>query len=66
MKNETLIARRKHIGKTQAQVAQEVKIAESVYQRYEHGKRKPSVLTAIKIADALGVQNLRELWSNNG
>ncbi|WP_440336615.1 helix-turn-helix domain-containing protein [Mitsuokella multacida] len=35
------------------------------YQRYEYGQRKPDVQTAIRIADALGVQDLRMLWSGN-
>lgn len=62
MKNENLIAARKQSGKTQKQVARETKIAEIAYQTYERGTRTPSVTTAIKIANALGVRNLRELW----
>lgn len=37
-------------------------IPRTTYYRYEQQQRLPDVLTAIKIADALGVENLRELW----
>ncbi|MBR4382560.1 MAG: helix-turn-helix transcriptional regulator [Selenomonadaceae bacterium] len=62
MKNELLIAARRRVGKTQRKVAEDIGNAESVYQRYEQGRRTPSVLTAIRIADALGVTDVRELW----
>lgn len=65
MKNETLIAARKHSGKTQAQVAKEIGFAEVAYQRYEYGMREPKVTTAIKVANALGIKGFnefRELW----
>ena len=64
MKNDKLIAARKKSGKTQKQVAKEISIAEIAYRTYERGTRTPSVFTAIKIADALGVKDLRELWNN--
>lgn len=54
--NTTLKAAREASGKTQAQVAKESGIAESVYQRYEYGKVEPKVRTAIRIARALGVE----------
>lgn len=62
MRNEHLITARKQVGKTQLQVATDLGVAESVYQRYEHGTRTPNITTAIKIADILGVKDLRELW----
>ena len=45
--------RRKALGLTQLQVAQKVGLAESAYQRYEHGRNEPSVGLAIRIARAL-------------
>ena len=66
MKNETLVAARKQSGKTQKQVAKEIGNAESAYQRYELGMREPKVTTAIKVARALGVTDLRELLGNCG
>ena len=65
MRNENLVAARKQSGKTQAQVAKEIGVAEVAYQRYEYGMREPKVTTAIKIANVLGVQDLRELWGND-
>ena len=57
---------RLRIGLTQVQVADKASISERIYQKYESGDSKqrcvPNVLTAIKIADALGVRDLRELW----
>lgn len=46
---------REQAGKTQAQVAKEVRIPERAYQNYEYDVREPKVRTAIKIADALNV-----------
>lgn len=65
MRNENLIAARKQLGKTQAQVATETEIATIAYQSYERGTRTPVVPTAIKIANALGVNDFNkfcELW----
>ena len=64
MRNENLVAARKQSGKTQAQVATETNIATIAYQSYERGTRTPAVTTAIKIANALGVKDLRELWGS--
>ncbi len=57
-----LQAAREKSGKTQAQVAKEAGIETVTYQRYEYGNREPSVRTAIRIADALNVIDLRELF----
>lgn len=68
MKNKNLIAARKQSGKTQAQVAKESNIATIAYQSYERGTRTPIVTTAIKVANALGVNDFNsfcELWSEN-
>ena len=53
MKNVTLIAARKKVGKTQKQVAQEIGITEVGYKNYEHSKRTPSAPIANSIAKAL-------------
>ena len=65
---QTLKEKRIHAGLTQVQVAKKAGITERCYQRYEADKnsndyREPNVRTAIKIAGALGVENLRELWN---
>ena len=60
-----LRAAREQSGKTQAQVAKETGIAEAAYQRYEYGKNEPRVRTAIRIADVLGVEDLRTLFGDS-
>ena len=65
VKNIRLIEKRKNSGLTQVQVAKQIGVSEVCYQCYESGKRTPRVDTAIKIADALGVENLRELFGAN-
>lgn len=57
-----LRAAREKAGKTQAQIAKAVGISELGYQRYEYGMREPGVRNAIRIADELGVVDLRELF----
>lgn len=52
-------------GKTQAQMAKETGVTVRAYQRYEHGEQRPNVRTAIRIADALGVKDVRSLWGGN-
>ena len=59
--------KRKNAGFTQAELAKLVGITERGYRSYEastKAKRRslPDILTAIKIADALEVSDLRELW----
>lgn len=65
MKNKNLIKARNTAALTQSEIARKIGITDTGYMNYEHGKREPKVSTAIKIADALGVENLRELWSCN-
>ena len=59
--------KRKSAGFTQAELAKLVGVTERGYRSYEasaKSKRRslPDVLTAIRIADALGVSDLREIW----
>ena len=53
MKNTKLKYRRVQLGKTQAEVARHIGIAERAYQNYEAGLRLPNVVTAIHIAREL-------------
>ena len=62
MKNSKLQAAREKSGKTQAQIAREVGVTVRAYQYYETNEKDPGVRTAIRIADALGVVDLRELF----
>ena len=64
MRNEALIATRKRVGKTQEQVAKDAQIAAISYQTYERGIRTPNIFSAIRVADALGIQDVRELWKS--
>ena len=47
----------------QVDMAKAAGITVTNYQRIEYGTQRPSLDTAIRIADALGVQDLRELWT---
>ena len=55
-----------NVGLTQAQIAKEAGISERCYQRYEANQkqRMPDIRTAIRIADALGV-DVKALWGGN-
>lgn len=65
MKEDTLIkAAREQSGKTQQQVANELGIAKTAYQRYECGKVIPNAIMGVKIAKALGTTSER-LWYTN-
>ena len=66
MKKKTnLLVARVASGKTQRQVAQEAQINERAYQNYEYDENEPGIRTAIRIADALGVKDVRSLWGGN-
>ena len=65
MKNEILMAARKQSGKTQAQVAKEIEIAKTAYQRYERGKVIPNVIMAMKIAKSLNT-SVEKIWGYQG
>lgn len=60
-RNEILIAARERLGKTQKQVATEIGIAESAYQRYEHGRTTPNAIMGNKIARILETTS-EKLW----
>lgn len=66
MQNQALKNARIRAGLTQAQLAESCGLAVQHYQRYEYGKVEPSVLVAIRIADALGVEDIRALFSGSG
>ena len=56
---------REACGKTQLQIAVETGVTVRAYQKYEHGEQRPNIRTAIRIADALGIQDVRSLWGGN-
>ena len=56
---------RKKAGKTQERVAKEAGISVAQYQNVEYDKSTPNVRTAIRIADSLGVVDLRELFGGD-
>ncbi len=43
-------------------IAEKVNISAKTYRRYESGNTLPNIFTAIRIADVLGVCDLREIW----
>lgn len=51
-------------NKTQKEVAINVGIAETAYQRYEYGKQVPNACIATVIASTLG-STVEEIWGNN-
>lgn len=60
MKRTLLAERRRKLGLTQLEVANKVGISEISYQRIEYGTQRPSLDTAIRIADVLGVKSYRD------
>lgn len=61
--SNNLQRKRKALGLTQAQAAKLVGVTERAYRRYEStAASEPGVKTAIRIADTLGVTDVRELW----
>ena len=64
--NVKLQLARKKAGKTQERVAKEAGIIVAQYQNVEYDKSTPNVRTAIRIADSLGVVDLRELFEGGG
>lgn len=66
--NTALRSARTKSGKTQAQVAREAGISEAQYQNIEYDKSEPGVRTAIRIAEALGIDTMeqfRGVWRGN-
>ena len=63
----TVKLKRQLSGLTQLQFSQKINIPLRTYKRYEADEnsneyREPKISTAIKIADELGVRDLRDLW----
>ena len=46
-------------------IGEEAQINERAYQNYEYDENEPRIRTAIRIADALGVKDVRSLWGGN-
>ena len=63
LKNKHLINARKKTGLTQVQVADKAKITVISYQRIEYGIQRPSLNTAILIAEALN-STVEELFGS--
>lgn len=64
MKSETALSRlREQKNITAMALARKAHIPKTSYYNYESGIKTPNIMSAIKIADALGVKDLRELWS---
>lgn len=61
-----LKAAREASGKTQAQVAKETGVSNRAYMYYEKGEKAPGIRTAIRIADALDVKDLRQIFDRYG
>lgn len=66
MQNVQLVNARKSANMTQTEVASRGGVTVRAYQHYEAGQQTPSVLVAIRIADALGVEDIRVLFSGSG
>ena len=49
-------------GRTQKELSQRTGIRQDTLCKYASGKNTPSVTTAIRIADALGVEDIRSLF----
>lgn len=56
---------RQKAGISQEKIAKTVGLTKLGYQNYEYGRREPRIGTAILIADALGIQDVRSLWGGN-
>lgn len=59
MKNIKLVEARNKMGLTQVEVAKKAGITEVSYQRIEYGTQRPSLDTAILIADILGLKSYK-------
>ena len=63
--NRGLRAARDAAKKTQAQVAKAAQISGTHYQNIEYGNSEPTVQTALRIADELGIKTLnafKKIW----
>ena len=62
-KIKPLQAVREQSGKTQAQVAADLKMSKQMYQKYEYGMGAQTIQTAIRIAKAFNT-TVEHLWGN--
>ena len=62
IQNVQLVNARKSANMTQTEVASRGGVTVRAYQHYEAGQQPPSVTTAIRIANALGVEDIRALF----
>lgn len=65
MKNLALKAARVKSGVSPYDVARQAYVSYAAYNTYESGRCIPSVDTAIRIADAIGVDDLREIFGES-
>ena len=49
--------------KQQGEIAKLAGVSRRTYIRYENGSISPSLISAFRIADALGIDNLRDIWT---
>lgn len=60
---ETILKKvRKEKGLMQVQVAEKANVSIRAYQNYETSKRIPDVHTAQRIADVLGIENVKDIF----
>lgn len=64
MGNERLRRARLAKGLTQAQMAAIAGVARQMYTNYERLGQMPTISKALRIADALEVTDLREIWES--
>ena len=63
--NNRLRVLREERNLRQVDVAQRANIVLKMYRRYERHDMHPNILTAIRITDALGMRDLREIWQED-
>ena len=49
--------------KQQEEIADLAGVSRRTYIRYENGSISPNLVSAFRIADALGIDNLRDIWT---
>jgi len=50
-------------NRQQAEIADLAGVSRMTYIRYEKGSFSPNLALAFRIADALGIDNLRDIWT---
>lgn len=63
MSLQKLVDLRERAGLSQRAAAKKIGIALLVYQRYEWGMQVPSIKRAARIANAFGVENPSDIWT---